>query len=355
MSEADDVRTRDGGTRVAGEREAGAAQPGEADGAKPAETDNATRAAGSSDAHTKLTVWIALAANLVIAVAKLVGGLFAGSPALLSEAAHSVADSFNEVFLLAALRRSKRPADPGHPFGYGKERYFWSLLAAVGIFVMGGCFSVFQGVEALRSSGEESTSGYIVGLVVLGVAFLAEGTSLARALIQVRGQEGGIGSDPALRTVVAEDGTAVLGVLLAIAGMALHMTTGQVVYEAAASLAIGVLLLFVAFKLGADARDQLIGEGADPETREAIAAYLDEQAEIDGVATLLTMRLGQDSLLVAARVDLAPGHESEKLELVMERVKAGLTARWPEADQVFLDVTEAPEATKDHTTPDLTA
>ncbi|MET8555423.1 cation diffusion facilitator family transporter [Streptomyces sp. NPDC004959] len=345
MSEANDVREREDAARAPGRPGDTALDSGE----------GAATSSTSSDAHTKLTVWIALAANLVIAVAKLVGGLFAGSPALLSEAAHSVADSLNEVFLLAALRRSKRPADPGHPFGYGKERYFWSLLAAVGIFVMGGCFSVFQGVEALRSSEQESTSGYIVGLIVLGVALLAEGTSLARALLQVRGQEGGIGSDPALRTVVAEDGTAVLGVLLAIAGMVLHMTTGQVVYEAAASLAIGVLLLFVAFKLGADARDQLIGEGADPDTREAITAYLDAQAEIDGVATLLTMRLGQDSLLVAARVDLAPGHESEKLELVMERVKAGLTERWPEADQVFLDVTEAPEATKDHTSPDLTA
>ncbi|WP_432090160.1 cation diffusion facilitator family transporter [Streptomyces sp. NRRL F-5630] len=345
MSEANDVREREDAARAPG-------RPGDT---APDSGEGAATSSTSSDAHTKLTVWIALAANLVIAVAKLVGGLFAGSPALLSEAAHSVADSLNEVFLLAALRRSKRPADPGHPFGYGKERYFWSLLAAVGIFVMGGCFSVFQGVEALRSSEQESTSGYIVGLIVLGVALLAEGTSLARALLQVRGQEGGIGSDPALRTVVAEDGTAVLGVLLAIAGMVLHMTTGQVVYEAAASLAIGVLLLFVAFKLGADARDQLIGEGADPDTREAITAYLDAQPEIDGVATLLTMRLGQDSLLVAARVDLTPGHESEKLELVMERVKAGLTERWPEADQVFLDVTEAPEATKDHTSPDLTA
>ena len=110
---------------------------------------------------------VALAANLVIAVAKAVGGLAASSPALLSEAAHSVADSLNEVFLLAALRRSRRPADRRHPFGYGKERFFWSLLAAVGIFVMGGCFSFYQGVEALRNGSEEDLSGYVAGLIVL--------------------------------------------------------------------------------------------------------------------------------------------------------------------------------------------
>jgi cation diffusion facilitator family transporter len=143
-------------------------------------------------------VIVALGANLLIAVAKAVGGLIAGSPALLSEAAHSVADSMNEVFLLAALRRSRRPADRRHPFGYGKERFFWSLLAAVGIFVMGGCFSFFQGFEALRNGADESFGGYLVGIAVLVVALLAEGGSLLRALHQVRGQGGAGGlRDPA--------------------------------------------------------------------------------------------------------------------------------------------------------------
>ncbi|MFE4859092.1 cation diffusion facilitator family transporter [Streptomyces sp. NPDC056670] len=294
------------------------------------------------DRKTRLTVLVALGANLLIAAAKAAAGVFAGSPALLSEAAHSVADSMNEVFLLAALRRSRRPADEQHPFGYGKERYFWSLLAAVGIFVMGGCFSFLQGIEALRSHEQESTGGYIAGLSVLGVALLAEGGSLLRALYQVRGQSGGIGGDPALRTVIAEDGTAVLGVLLAGGGMALHMATGQVVWEASASLAIGLLLVYVAFRLGKDAREQLIGEAVDPEMRDSIRALLDEQPEIDNVASLLTMRLGLDSALVAARIDLRPGLESEDLELVSERIKAAVVKAWPEADQVFLDITEEP-------------
>ncbi|MFI1479665.1 cation diffusion facilitator family transporter [Streptomyces sp. NPDC020747] len=296
-----------------------------------------------SDRRTRVTVLVALAANLVIAVAKAVGGLIAGSPALLSEAAHSVADSLNEVFLLAALRRSRRPADSRHPFGYGKERFFWSLLAAVGIFVMGGCFSFYQGFDALSSGSTETHDGYVVGLIVLVVALFAEGASLLRALHQVH-EQGGLAAgarDPALRTVVAEDGTAVLGVTLAIAGMALHMVTGRIVWEASASLAIGALLVYVAYRLGRDARDQLIGQAADVESSRRIRALLDAQPEIDSVESLLTMQLGPDSALVAARVDLVPGLDSEEVELVAERIKRSVAHTVPEADQIFLDVTDA--------------
>ncbi|MEU9383982.1 cation diffusion facilitator family transporter [Streptomyces sp. NPDC048279] len=292
-----------------------------------------------ADRGTRLTVFVALAANLVIAAAKAVGGIVAGSPALLSEAAHSVADSLNEVFLLAALRRSRRPPDERHPFGYGKERFFWSLLAAVGIFVMGGCFSVFQGVEALRNGADEKLSGYVAGLIVLGVALLAEGASLVRALHQARREDRGL-RDPALRTVVAEDGTAVLGVLLAMAGMALHMVTGQVAWEASASLAIGVLLVYVAYRLGADARAQLIGEAADPELSGRIRERLAEEPEIDSVEALFTMKLGLDATLVAARIDLVPGLDSEEVEEVLVRIKRSLDEEFGETDQIFLDVTD---------------
>lgn len=291
---------------------------------------------------------VALAANLVIAAAKAVGGVVAASPALLSEAAHSVADSLNEVFLLAALRRSRRPPDRRHPFGYGKERFFWSLLAAVGIFVMGGCFSFYQGIDAFRNGEEKNLDGYVAGLVVLGVALLAEGGSLLRALYQVRKQGGTAQGlrDPALRTVVAEDGTAVVGVTLAIVGMGLHMATGQVMWEAAASLAIGALLVYVAYRLGREARDQLIGEAADPEASGRIRALLRAQPEIDSVEALFTMKTGLDTTLVAARVDLVPGLDSERVEEVAVRIKRSIAGMVPEAGQVFLDVTDrhAPDA-----------
>ncbi|WP_369777009.1 cation diffusion facilitator family transporter [Streptomyces sp. R33] len=303
------------------------------------------------DSETRFTVWVALAANLVICVAKAVGGVIAASPALLSEAAHSVADSLNEVFLLASVKRSRRPADRRHPFGYGKERFFWSLLAAVGIFVTGGCFSVFQGIEAFRSGGSESHEGYVIGFVVLFVALLAEGASLVRAVLQVRGaaaaaghgmrEEIREGRDPALRTVLAEDSTACAGVLLAMAGMGLHMATGQMAYEASASILIGVLLVYVAYTLGRNARAQLIGEAAEPEVQRGVKELLLQQPEIDSVTALLTMRLSPDSVLLAASVDLTAGYDSETVEDAMVRIRTELKRRWPELGQVFLDVTDA--------------
>ncbi|WP_262698237.1 MULTISPECIES: cation diffusion facilitator family transporter [Streptomyces] len=303
------------------------------------------------DTRTAVTVFVALGANVVIALAKAVGGIFAGSPALLSEAAHSVADSLNEVFLLASLKRSRRAPDDQHPFGYGKDRYFWALLAAVGIFVMGGCFSFFQGAEALSAGSSEDHSGYLVGLAVLGVALIAEGSSLVRALLQVRGhaREAGRsmatelrrGDDPTLRTVLAEDSTACLGVVFALLGMWLHMVTGQVAYEATASFLIGALLVYVAYRLARESRGRLIGEAIDPAQRQELRRFLEAQPEIDTVTTLLTMRLGNDSTLVAARVDLVPGLDSEEVEEVLVRVKTAMAELWPHADQVFLDVTDA--------------
>ncbi|MFC4031008.1 cation diffusion facilitator family transporter [Streptomyces polygonati] len=292
------------------------------------------------DAGTRGTILVALGANLLIAAAKSAAGLFAGSPALLSEAAHSVADSLNEVFLLLSLRRARRAPDSDHPFGYGKERYFWSLLAAVGIFVLGGCFSFYQGVRALSGSEHESHAGYIAGLIVLLVSLIAEGASLLKAVVQAR-RSGEGASDPALRTVLAEDGTAVIGVLFAAAGLVVHMVTGNGVGEAAASMAIGVLLMFVAFTLGRGAHDQLIGVAVDPELRDGIERLLLGQPEVDTVEELLTMRLGMDSTLVAARIDLVPGMDSERVEEVSLRIRQSIHETWPTADRVFLDITDA--------------
>ncbi|MFF7244719.1 cation diffusion facilitator family transporter [Embleya sp. NPDC008237] len=316
------------------------------------DSDPARRAGGrDDDAGTRLTVLVALAANLVIAVGKAVAGLVAGAPALLSEAAHSVADTLNEAFLLASLDRSRRTPDAEHPFGYGKDRYFWSLLAAVGIFVLGGGFSFFQAWEALREESEPDVAGYLAGLAVLFVALCAEGGSLVRAVLQVRRQarESGVSvmrairdvDDPALRTVLAEDATAVLGVLLAMGGLGLHMATGNAVWEAAASLCIGLLLVLIAYRLGREARGELIGEAVDVALQRDILKYLDAQPEIDVVTQLLTMRLGLHSTLLAARIDLADGLDSEAVEVMSVRLKRSIGERWPHVDQVFLDVTRA--------------
>ena len=190
--------------------------------------------------QTRGTVVLALAANIGVAVIKLAAGLFTGSAAMLSEAAHSVADTMNEVFLLVSLRRPERPADRTHPFGYGKDRFFYALLAAMGIFLSGTAFSAYQGVSALLASGtakQPSLLDFVVSYVVLGVSLLLEGASLRKAATQVR-QEARHANrsffifvlrspDPTVKTVAGEDSVAVIGVLTAAAGTALHQLTGS--------------------------------------------------------------------------------------------------------------------------------
>jgi len=322
----------------------------------------AEAAAPAGEDGKRVTIRIALAANLIIATAKVAGGLVTMSAALLSEAAHSAADVLNEVFLLAALRSSRRPPDARHPFGYGKERFFWSLLAAVGIFVMGGCFSFYQGLHTLLGSGS-GHERFGVALGVLAASLCAEGASLTRATVQVRrdGRRHGRGltaelrhgTDPAVRTVFAEDASAVLGVAVAAIGVTAHAVTGSPRWEGMAALFIAVQLAFVACRLGRRAQGLLIGEAADPALRLAAHEFLGAQPEIDTVLAVLTMRLGPDSALLAARVDLADGLDSDAVEAVSGRIKAALTARFPIFGQVFIDITDATEGDRERAAADL--
>nr|WSX74738.1 cation diffusion facilitator family transporter [Streptomyces sp. NBC_00899] len=332
----------------------------------PAETSTGTdpeqpagRPRGSApakdDDQTRGTVLVALLANVAIAVAKAVVGTLTASPALLAEAAHSVADTLNEVFLLASVRFARRRPDARHPFGYGKERFFWALLAAVGIFVTGGCFSFYQGLHGWLSP-ESSSGGFLATYIVLAVALAAEGTSLLRAVVQLRGRarehgrslrrEISASDDPTVRTVFAEDSTAVLGVLLAAGGVLGHQLTGSPRWEAAAALAIALLLVLVAYGLGRSARDLLVGQAVDPRLQQEAYDLLAEQREIDTVAVLQTMRLGVGSALLAARVDLREGIDSEEVEEVSERIRRELRSRCPEFDEVFLDIVDADHQTR---------
>ncbi|WP_329175995.1 cation diffusion facilitator family transporter [Streptomyces sp. NBC_01477] len=306
---------------------------------------------GKDDGETKGTVLIALLANVAIAIAKAVTGALTGSPALLAEAAHSIADTLNEVFLLASVPLSKRKPDAQHPFGYGKERFFWALLAAVGIFVTGGCFSFYQGLHGWLSPESDASESFLITYVVLGVSLAAEGASLLRAVVQLRGrarshgrslfQEVAKSTDPTVRTVFAEDATAVLGVLLAAGGVLGHQLTGAPQWEAGAALAIALLLILVAYLLGRSARDLLVGQAVDPRLQQEAYEMLAEQKEIDTVAVLLTMRLGVDSALLAARVDLHAGLDSEEVEEVSERIKRDLRDKHPGFGEIFLDIVDA--------------
>lgn len=304
-------------------------------------------------AESRGTVVLALVANLTIAVAKSVAAALTLSSAMLSEAAHSWADTTNQVFLLFALRKAARPADPTHPFGYGKERFFWSLLAAVGIFVTGALFSVYQGVHALLGEGEAepSTREFVISYAVLAFAFVLEGASLAKAIRQMRGEaaEQGRGfvehlrrsNDPTVKTVVSEDSAAVTGLVLAGVGLALHQLTGSRVPDAIASIAIGVLLAWIAYALGRDTKELLIGESVDPELRLDVISALHRYDGLDGVLEVLTMQLGPDEALLAAKLDLHDDLSAGDVELLTQRMERDLRERHPSLQHIYLATTRA--------------
>jgi cation diffusion facilitator family transporter len=301
-----------------------------------------------ADEESTGTVLVALAANLAIAVAKIAAGLIGGSSAMLAEGAHSVADTTNQVFLLTSLRLSRKAPDDTHPFGYGKERFFWSLLAAVGIFVSGAVFSIFEGVHGLVS-GESEVGGYLLSYGVLLISFLAEGTSWLKAVRQLRAEARETGrsmiehvrlsSDPTVKTVFSEDTAALVGLVLAALGLGLHQLTGQAFWDAGAAIAIGVLLAVVAYLLGRDTKEMLIGEAAPAAVRDGIRAELADHAEVDRVLDVRTMLLGPEALLVAARLDMDDALGAADVEDSTDAISAGLRAKFPQVREVYLDVT----------------
>jgi cation diffusion facilitator family transporter len=310
---------------------------------------------GAPQPAARRTVLVALAANASIAVAKLFAGLVSRSAAMLAEAAHSVADTMNQVFLLYSLAMGDREADAEHPFGYGKERFFWSFLAAVGIFVAGAGFSLYEGLHRVFGPAVE-TGSYGLAYAVLGFAFLAEGASLTRAWRQTRDEAAErrqshrtyvrVSRDPTTKTVLFEDAAAVVGVLVAFAGIALHQATGDQLYDGLASVLIAVLLAVVAIALGRDTKDLLIGEAATPEERAAITEIVEAHPAVDRLLELLTMALAPDRLLVAARIDLADGLNADEIERASSELDRELRERIPMVWQVFLDATPRSEVAR---------
>jgi len=296
--------------------------------------------------ESTLTVLIALGANFAIAILKLVAGLLTGSAAMLAEAAHSVADTLTEGLLLTALRRSGRPADRRHPFGYGKERYFWSLMAAVSIFTSGAVFALYEGLTTIFGEGHEQTAVW-VGYLVLAAAFVLEGVSWLRAVKQVRAESAAEGrtireylrllDDPTVKTVFFEDSAALVGLLLAFGGLAMHDLTGEAWWDGLASVLIGVLLAYVAYLLGRTNMGLLIGRQADPEVVRQVRTSLLAEPEVEVVVDLLTMVTGTDRILLCARVDFADGLSSRDLEHACVRIAGDLAERVPDLDEIFIE------------------
>lgn len=279
------------------------------------------------------TVLVALTANGLLAVAKSVAAALTGSAAMLAEAAHSWSDTGNEVFLLVAERKGRRPRDELHPRGYGRATYIWSLVAAFGLFSAGAVVSLWSGVTGLFEEPHGEAS-FTVNYVILAVAFVLEGTSFVQASRQVRGAAVRIGlhplrfvartSNPTLRAVFFEDSSALIGILLAATGIGLHQATGDPVYDAVASIAIGVLLAVVAIFLMRRNMDYLLGESVGSELRDRVVARLYEHPEIDRVTYVHVEYVGPQKLFVVAAVDLVGDDPEPHLALRFRRVEADI-------------------------------
>ncbi|SHG54932.1 cation diffusion facilitator family transporter [Jatrophihabitans endophyticus] len=295
--------------------------------------------------ESSLTVLLALAANAGVGILKLIAGLVSGSSALLSEAAHSVGDCITEIMLLVAQKRSARPADRSHPFGYGKERYFWSLIAAVGIFVAGAMFSFYQGYETIVGP-EEDASKLWINYPVLALAAILEGTSLRQAAKQMKKETKRLRlsladyvrtpRDPTVNSVLLEDSAAILGLAVAALGVALHQVTGNKVFDGVASIVIGLLLLTVTLTLARACETLLVGKQADRRFVRATEAWLEEQPEVVDVVDLLTMMTGVDSILLCARVDFVDTTTGGELEETCVRLDREMREKWPFLDEIFI-------------------
>ena len=262
------------------------------------------------------TVIIAFAANFLVAVAKSLAALITGSASMVAEAAHSWADTGNEIFLMLAERRSSKPRDSAHPDGYGREAYVWSLIAAFGLFTAGAVFSIMHGIAELTRA--EPVNNFGVAYVVLAVSFVFEGISFAQSYMQAHrmADERGTGtlehvlvtSNTTLRAVFAEDAAALVGLVIAFLGVLTHQLTGNSVYDAIGSILVGVLLGIVAIILIDRNRRFLVGQPASDAVTDSVLAVLLARDEIEKVTYLHLEFVGPEQFNLVAAVDLAGDH-----------------------------------------------
>ncbi|MFD6886148.1 cation diffusion facilitator family transporter [Streptomyces sp. NPDC059957] len=296
------------------------------------------------------TVIVAVVTNLGIAAAKAVGGIVSGSSAMLSEAAHSVADTVTEVMLLASLKRSAKPADEAHPLGYGPERYIWALLASIATFVGGAVFAVYDGIHTLVHG--EDPGNPTLSYIILAVAAVLEGYSLLVAWRQVKGEAARMRAplglyvkhtpDTAVKAVLLENVAALIGLALAAGGLLGAQLTGSGAYDGVASLLIGLLLVWVAWELGRSNAQYLIGRPLPEAMRAEVREELLSVLHIEGVLELTTIVQGPSEVLVAAKVDFHDLASAAQVEAACEAAEAQLRDRFPAIRRVYLDPTPTP-------------
>ena len=297
------------------------------------------------------TIVIALAANLVIGVAKLLAGLASGSSAMIAEAAHSGADCVNEVFLAVGLYRSRQPPDDLHPFGHARERFLWAFMAAIASFLLGGCLSIGIAVRELESRSHPVAAGW-APWIVLAVAFAADGASWLQAMKQARKQAKDydltIGrylvraSDPVVRAVLVEDSAALIGLVLAAAGLSLARITGSNTPDSVASLLIGVLLAVTAFFLARPFADFLVGRSIAASQLERLRAIVEGDPAIEELFVLQALYSGPEEVVVLGKARPSPKLDIAELGRAMDDLDHRVREAFPFVADVFIDVTSAP-------------
>jgi cation diffusion facilitator family transporter len=300
---------------------------------------------------SRKVVYASLVADTGVAIAKLAVGLLTGSAAVLAEAAHSAADTINQILLLTGLNLSDTPADATHPYGYGKDRFFWSFLAAVFIFVAGAVFSIYQGIHKLFEPHGDP-GAFWPAYLVLGVALLFDGGVLVISTreARTRAEYFDLGtfeyirktSDVTLKTAFYEDAAAVTGLVIAAGGLLLYQTTHNPLWDGLASILIGVVLVVVALSLGAQTRRLLLGAAAPERVQAAIRGAIASFPEVHAVVRLLTMQLGLNSFLVTGELNIRDNLTTDEIEDLLNRITRRIREVAPGAQNVYLEPNAVP-------------
>ena len=291
----------------------------------------------------KKTIYAAMAANFAIAVTKFIAASITGSSAMLSEGIHSVVDTGNELLLLWGLRLSKKPADDSHPFGYGQELYFWTLIVALFIFAIGGGMSIYEGINHIQQP--EPLSDPRWNYTVLGLAVVFEGYSWNIALQEFLASKDEdslwdairASKDPTIFTILFEDTAALVGLFVAFVGVLSGHLLGNVYLDGVASITIGVILCGVAILLAAESKGLLIGEGAKPETVANIREITNNDPAVDKVIKVLTLHFGPQEILLNLEIKFVQDLKTEELAVVVERLEKSISNRHPEIQNIFIE------------------
>ena len=292
---------------------------------------------------SRTAIIAAFFANLGIALAKFVGFFFTGAASMLAEAVHSVADTSNQGLLLLGERKARRRPTPEHPFGFGTERYFWAFVVALVIFTLGSLFALFEGEEKLRHPHKLESAGWAVAILLLAIVF--ESFSLRTAVRESRHVKGDESwwafirraKVPELPVVLLEDTGALIGLVFALSGVGLAEVTGNARFDAAGSMAIGVLLGVIAMILVVEMKSLLIGEAASPAVTAKIAGAIESAPHVRGLIHMRTQHLGPDELLVAAKVEFDAHLTIAELATVIDDVEAAMRAAVPAARVIYLE------------------